>query len=122
MGMNPDTNRFEMLTEAEDDRIGREIEGVLREKTSQLPATEHPTGMSDCMKRMMENEARGIAAMARLVRPDGTPVPKHWTVFAQGELVAIKDYTFKVAYIGETSILFEPVGPVILKQEGGEGG
>jgi hypothetical protein len=122
MAMNPDTNRFEMLTEAEDDRIGREIEGVLREKTSRLPATdpEDPTGMSDCMRGLMENEARGSAAMTRLVRPDGTPVPKHWTVFTQGELVAIKGYTFKVAYIGETSILFEPVGPVIVKPEGEE--
>lgn len=49
-----------------------------------------------------------------LFRPDGTLVPKHWSVFQVGEHVVIKDYTFKVAYVGETSILFEPVGPVVV--------
>lgn len=49
-----------------------------------------------------------------LLRPDGSPCPKHWSVFQVGEDVVIKDYTFKVAYIGETAILFEPVGPVMV--------
>jgi len=44
-----------------------------------------------------------------LVRPDGSPVPKSWTVFSIDELVEIKGYTFKVAHIGESHILFEPV-------------
>ena len=49
-----------------------------------------------------------------LIRSNGEPVPKHWTQFKIGERVVIKNYTFKVAYIGETAILFEPVGiPVI---------
>jgi len=46
---------------------------------------------------------------ASLVRADGSPVPKHWTVFKMGELVPIKEHTFRVAYIGKTSLLFEPV-------------
>ena len=46
----------------------------------------------------------------QLVRPDGSPVPEHWSVFTVGEEIPIKGYVFKVAYIGETSILFEPVG------------
>ena len=50
-----------------------------------------------------------------LVRPNGEPVPKHWAVFSVGEQVVIKDYTFKVAYIGEGAILFEPVGVPVLK-------
>lgn len=50
-----------------------------------------------------------------LLRPNGSPVPKHWSVFRVGEDVVIKDYTFKVAYIGESAILFEPVGVVIIK-------
>lgn len=52
-----------------------------------------------------------------LVRPDGSKVPKHWSTFRVGELVTIKDYTFKVAYIGEANILFEPVGPVDLQRK-----
>lgn len=54
--------------------------------------------------------------LSSLVRPDGSPVPKHWSVFTVGENVVIKDYTFRVAYVGETAILFEPVGPPILGQ------
>ncbi|MDD5542920.1 MAG: hypothetical protein PHX83_07065 [Acidobacteriia bacterium] len=50
----------------------------------------------------------------QLVRPNGEPVPKHWTQFTVGENVVIKDYTFKVAYVGETSILFEPVDARII--------
>jgi hypothetical protein len=48
----------------------------------------------------------------RLLRPDGTPVPEHWSTFRVGEDVVIRGYTFRVAYIGETAILFEPVGPL----------
>ena len=58
------------------------------------------------LKEALQNE---------LCRPDGTPVPKTWTIFTVGELVVIKDYTFKVAYIGESNILFEPVEPVVIK-------
>lgn len=49
-----------------------------------------------------------LTANTRLLRQDGTPVPDHWTIFHVGEIVIIKDYTFKVAYIGESVILFEP--------------
>lgn len=45
-----------------------------------------------------------------LLRPNGEPVPQHWPQFQVGECVVIKNYTFKVAYIGETSVLFEPAG------------
>lgn len=45
----------------------------------------------------------------KVLRPDGSEVPSHWATFQLGELVVIKDYTFRVAYIGETAILFEPV-------------
>lgn len=45
-----------------------------------------------------------------LVRPDGTPVPKHWSIFTEGEDVVVKDYTFKVAHIGESYLVLEPVG------------
>ena len=57
-----------------------------------------------------------------LVRPNGEPVPKHWSIFQVGQHYVINNYTFKCAYIGETSILFEPVGVVEIgngeKEEG----
>lgn len=49
-----------------------------------------------------------------LLRPDGTKIPEHWPIFQIDEDVVIKGYTFRVKYIGETSILFEPVGPQII--------
>jgi hypothetical protein len=91
--MNPDTNRFEPLREASPEQ-------------------------NAAMQRLVDAIAtqRNAIAQGALLRPDGTPVPAHWSVFALGELVVIKDYTFKVAYIGETAILFEPVGPVLIGQ------
>ena len=53
--------------------------------------------------------------MGQLLRPDGTPVPKHWAVFHLDELVEIKNHTFRVKYIGETSILFEPIAVLTIK-------
>ena len=80
MGMNPDTNRFEMLSEDETIKRNTEFEKIL-----------------------------GI-----LVRPNGKPVPKHWSIFKVGEDVTVKDYTFKVVYLNESTIILEPVGlPVI---------
>jgi hypothetical protein len=88
--MNPDTNRFEPLTT---DASG--------------------SGNSD----FDQLAGQLIMARTRLLRPDGTEVPKHWAVFQVGELVVLKDYTFKVAYIGENTILLEPVGPVVIEQQ-----
>jgi hypothetical protein len=88
--MNPDTNKFEVLKDIVEDLV---------------PA-----------QRLAFVEAVAKTATARLLRPDGSEAPKHWAVFKVGELVVIKDYTFKVAYIGETSILFEPVGPQIISE------
>ena len=81
--MNPETNKLEPLTENEEELL-RKIKELGRK------ATDYHLG---------------------LLRPDGTPVPIHWSVFKIGELVTIKDYTFRVAYIGESNILFEPVRP-----------
>lgn len=83
--MNPHTNKFEALTEAflEDEMKHAEIKHVDSLKDSLCSA---------------------------LVRPDGSPVPSSWTVLAVGELVDVKGYTFKVAHIGESHLLLEPVG------------
>jgi hypothetical protein len=67
-----------------------------------------------------ENEALGKmleGAYGELFRPNGKRVPKHWSVFSVGKNYEINGYTFKCAYIGETSILFEPVGPVVIGQD-----
>lgn len=79
--MNPETNKFEDLEES----------GIVDE----------------FMKKQMED----MGMRSDLIRPDGSPVPKSWTVFSIDELVEIKGYTFKVAHIGESHILFEPVKP-----------
>lgn len=83
--MNPETNKFEILTEGKP-TIDQLEKAIKAGDLSVLPST-------------------GLV----LLRPDGSLVPKSWTVFKIGELVVIKDYTFRVAYIGESNILFEPV-------------
>lgn len=87
--MNPKTNRFEPL---------------------KFTDPEHERQQSALQRKLLEHASA-------LVRPDGSPVPGHWAVFAMGENVVIKGYTFKVAYVGETSILFEPVAPEILPDD-----
>lgn len=86
--MNPDTNRFERLQES------TEGESAAHRQNR------------EAMQRMLSG--------AKLVRPNGEPVPAHWSTFTVGEHVVIKDYTFKVAYVGESAILFEPVGVAVL--------
>lgn len=86
--MNPDTNKFEMLQSAEEAQ--REGRALNRE-----------------MRRALET------ASGKLFRPDGTEVPKHWSIFKVGERYVIEGYTFECKYIGETSILFEPAEMVL---------
>jgi hypothetical protein len=52
-----------------------------------------------------------------IIAPNGKPVPEHLSRFTVGEKVVIKGYTFKVAYVGETSVLFEPIGPVLIENK-----
>jgi len=101
--MNPDTNRFEPLTE-EPRELRQDKETTRRQ-------------MQELQRRLKTADADLLQAAGQLIRPDGSPVPKTWSVFQQGETVVIKNYTFRVAYIGETSILFEPVGPVVLDEK-----
>ena len=83
--MNPDTNKFEKLTISLKDA--------------------HPDKEVD----LLQQAAGGV-----LFRPNGEPVPKHWSIFQIDEEVVIKDYTFRIAYINETTLILEPVNPVIL--------
>ena len=89
--MNPDTNRFEPLTEEQQEQA-----------------------KEDHLRHV--REALGVTT-GKLLRPDGSEVPKHWSTFKLGEDVVIKNYTFRVAYVGETAILFEPVGLVVGAKE-----
>lgn len=87
--MNPETNKFEFLQTAEE---------KLRNNES-----------------LNRNMRRALAkSTGKLYRPNGTKVPKHWTILSVGELVVIKDYTFKVAHIGESHLLLEPVPTTVL--------
>ena len=88
MGMNPETNRFEVLEENIKEKIDNLRKGFSLEE----------------LKAGLE------IVRSVLVSPNGKSVPAHWSVFKIDEFVVIKNYTFRVAYIGETAILFEPVG------------
>jgi len=96
--MNPETNRFESLSE-EDDEI---LESLVQKDQHQI----HEDGTT-------EKSTTSI-----LLRPDGTPVPAHWSVYQVGETVVVKNYCFKVVYIGESTLLLEPMGPVLVGKGG----
>jgi len=87
--MNPDTNRFEELSW---------LKEYISENANQQ---ENPSLRPD-----------------QLHRPDGTPVPDHWSQYTVGEIVEVKGYTFKVAYIGETNMLLEAHGPLLVGADG----
>lgn len=84
--MNPDTNKLEPLTAA------------TPEMAKQLEA--------------LEEQAKAL--QGELVRPNGEPVPKHWSVFRQDEKIVVKGYTFKVAYLNDSCVVLEPVGPYLV--------
>ena len=96
--MNPKTNRFEPLTENIDE-INKECKERLRKALE-----------SDYYSPLEFK-------VQKLLRPDGSEVPKHWSIFQINENYMINNYTFKCVYIGETSILFEPVGPMIIGED-----
>jgi len=94
--MNPDTNKFEELTDG-------------REKTT--------------AEKQMEDIQSHLSKLSttNLLRPDGSPVPDHWTVLTLGEVVTIKTHTFEVAYINEGTLVLVPRGPVLVGGKPDEG-
>ena len=71
------------------------------------------TGCFEALSEIVKKHATEQGAPllpGQLVRPNGSPVPEYWSVFKVGEEITIKGHSFRVEYIGETSILFEPVG------------
>ena len=91
--MNPETNQFEQLSE------------IFRAEGNSSVGP----NASDQMSALQRQLAGGP-----LIRPDGTPVPKHWSVFTVGDNVVVNNYTFKVAYMNETTLVLEPVGVAVL--------
>ena len=89
--MNPDTNMFEKLSQQ------------VEPSTVEFEKLNQHLGFGTVPSEF---------AKQQLLRSDGSPVPEHWSTFEVGEQVVIKNYTFEVKYIGETSILFEPIGVV----------
>lgn len=69
-------------------------------------------------QKQADNDLKKIHQHIGLLRPDGTPVPKHWSVFKTDELVVVKNYTFRVAHLGESYLVLEPVKPVDILKEG----
>lgn len=93
--MNPDSNEFEKLQRPE---WAVEQEKILSEQLRQVTA--------DRDELLQDPQ--------QLLRPDGSPVPKHWSVFTVGEHVVIKDYTFEVVDVSKDRILFKPIGlPIV---------
>lgn len=90
--MNPESNKFEHLVPVVDPTIE-----ALRKKLAEM---------------------QSAATASGLVRPDGSPVPTTWTwsVFTEGEIVVINNYRFRIAHIGESYAVVEPVGPVVVGQ------
>ena len=70
------------------------------------------TNKFEMLLRMENDDTVGM-----LLRPNGEPVPKNWTLFSEGEHVNIKDFTFEVAHIGETYLVLEPIGPIIIGEK-----
>lgn len=62
----------------------------------------------------------GAMALSQLVRPNGEPVPGHWSTYKTGEEVVIKGYRWVIAHLGEKHLLLEPIGPVLVGEGGGE--
>ena len=91
--MNPDKNQFEALRQAAGEGDDDLTKDLLTEKFTER-----------LIKKIGEPEPK-----ATLVRADGSPVPEHWPIFKVGEEIVVKNYVFRVAYIGETTLLLEPV-------------
>jgi hypothetical protein len=93
MGMNPDTNEMEPLSPA------------LTQALDDLKQKAEDVGIA---------KAKAQLYPGQLLRPNGEPVPEHWSTYAVGEEVIVKNYRFEVALIGEKHLLLKPVGPVLI--------
>ena len=59
----------------------------------------------------IENQIQKL--QSTLLRPNGEPVPQHWTIFTQGQNVVVNNYTFKIAHMNESCIILEPISAIL---------
>lgn len=99
--MNPETNRFEPLfkKEPKEPTVYNKAQEAVRYKRQQA-----------AIQEIQEK----LIPRVDLVCADGSPVPQNWGIFTVGETIVLKNHTYRVAYINESSITLEPVGPVIV--------
>lgn len=104
--MNPNTNEFEPLHEMNQQERNRSKEEQRR--------------IEQNLEKRLRDHLNACTRLDKttLLHPDGTPVPEHWGVYTVGELVEVKNHTFRIAYIGKSVLVLEPVGPVIDPTDG----
>ena len=71
------------------------------------------TGQIEMLQRVLGEYTDPFARHLGLLRPNGKPVPAHWSVFTVGQLVEVEGCTMKVAHINESGVLLEPVSPIV---------
>jgi hypothetical protein len=60
--------------------------------------------------------ARLLLGLAgKLSRPNGVPVLFTWGLFQEGKTIVVEDYTFKIAHIGGTYLVLEPIGSALIE-------
>ena len=84
---------------------------MLNELTNKFEKVKFREGFRNEQGKTEEAISKLKGVHTEFVKLDGSPIPITVKIFKVDELVTIKDYTFRVAYIGESNILFEPVRP-----------
>lgn len=106
--MNPETNRFEPISEVVVcSKCGHKNQPHYKKCLS----CGTPQGAIAAFRSAVKEIE---SSLSHLIRADGSPVPDHWATFKQGEHVVLKNYTFKVGYIGDAVLVLEPVGPYVV--------
>lgn len=77
----------------------------------------HTRDTGTALERLQQMETAG--ARGGLLRPDGSPVPEHWTILTVGERVEVRGISFEVRDISTDRLILEPVGPALIGDTGG---
>lgn len=85
-----------------------DLRGWLADPRGLSEAIESRRRVQDLRDSVLETQIAGIPV---IVKPDGKPFPHHKSILKEGDWIPIKGQSFRVAYVGETSVLLEPMGP-----------
>ena len=113
--MNPKTGKLEKLNVCLDPKTGMMVRAIAEE----LATIETPKEMPNKVEHVSGAPVPPALAMEALfrhqtlLRPNGEPVPPHWVIFKVGEIVTLKNQTFKIGYLNEETLVLEPVSLVI---------